>query len=178
MILSDSRILKEIKKKNIIIEPFNLKCLGSNSYDVHLSQYILVYTDKFLDCKKENRVKEYIISKHGFVLYPNSFYLGSTIEYTESLKYVPFLEGKSSIARLGMQIHSSAGKGDVGYKNAWTFEISVKKPIRIYHGMPIAQLIYFKVLGAVKTPYNLKKNAKYNVYSKKPSQSKMHLNFD
>ncbi len=175
MILSDSKILEEIEKKNIIIEPFDLNCLGSNSYDVHLSRYLLVYTDKTLDSKIQNTTKEIIISDHGFILYPDSFYLGSTIEYTETLKHVPFLEGKSSIARLGIQIHSSAGKGDVGYKNTWTFEISVKKPIRIYHGMPIAQLIYFEVLGLVKTPYNLKKNAKYNIYSKKPIESKNYV---
>ncbi len=175
MILSDSKILEEIENKNIIIKPFNLNCLGSNSYDVHLSQYLLVYTDQTLDSKKENTTKEIIISKHGFVLYPDSFYLGSTIEYTETLKHVPFLEGRSSIARLGIQIHSSAGKGDVGYKNTWTFEISVKKPIRIYYGMPIAQLIYFEVLGKVNVSYDQKKSAKYTKFSKKPIKSKNYL---
>ena len=75
---------------------------------------------------------------------------GSTLEYTETRRFVPFLEGKSSVGRLGIDIHATAGKGDVGFCNHWTLEISVSQPVRVYAGMPIGQLIYFLVEGEVE----------------------------
>ena len=90
---------------------------------------------------------------------------------------MPFLEGKSSVGRLGIDIHSTAGKGDAGYCNHWTLEISVKQPVRIYAGMPIGQLIYFEISGEILTPYNKKKTAKYNQRSNKPIGSMMWKNF-
>ena len=101
------------------------------------------------------------IDDSGFVLLPGILYLGVTIEYTETHNAVPFLEGKSSIGRLGIDIHATAGKGDVGYCNTWTLEISCVQPVRIYAGMPIGQLIYFKLDGDVERTYYSKKNAKY-----------------
>ena len=103
-------------------------------------------------------------------------YLGVTEEYTETHKHVPFLEGKSSVGRLGIDIHATAGKGDVGYCNTWTLEISVSQPVRIYAGMPIGQLIYFMVEGDVKNLYNKKSNAKYNKRTIKPLESMMWKN--
>jgi dCTP deaminase len=100
-----------------------------------------------------------------------------TEEYTETHKHVPFLEGKSSIGRLGIDIHATAGKGDVGFCNTWTLEISVKQPVRVYAGMPIGQLIYFEVAGEILTPYNTKKNAKYNGQTSLPVESMMWKNF-
>ena len=102
--------------------------------------------------------------------------MGVTEEYTETLAHVPFLEGKSSTGRLGIDIHATAGKGDVGFCNTWTLEISVAQPVRIYYGMPIGQLIYFVVNGDVKTMYNKKKNAKYNTRTIKPVESMMWKN--
>ena len=90
---------------------------------------------------------------------------------------MPFLEGKSSIGRLGIDIHATAGKGDIGFCNTWTLEISVRQPVRIYAGMPIGQLIYFEVSGEVQVSYNRKKNAKYNKRTKKPVESMMWKNF-
>ena len=103
-------------------------------------------------------------------------YLGSTEEYTETREYVPFLEGKSSVGRLGIDIHATAGKGDVGFCNTWTLEISVTQPVRVYKGMPIGQLIYFVVEGDVETMYNKKANAKYNKRTIKPVESMMWKN--
>ena len=99
-----------------------------------------------------------------------------TYEYTETHKHVPFLEGKSSVGRLGIDIHATAGKGDVGFCNHWTLEISVNQPVRVYEGMPIGQLIYFEVQGDVKTLYSAKGSAKYNVRSTKPMESMMWKN--
>ena len=103
-------------------------------------------------------------------------YLGATLEYTETHRHVPFLEGKSSVGRLGIDIHATAGKGDVGFCNHWTLEISVARPVRVYAGMPIAQLIYFVVEGSVRIPYHRKRNAKYKVRSARPIESMMWKN--
>jgi dCTP deaminase len=89
---------------------------------------------------------------------------------------VPFLEGKSSTGRLGIDIHATAGKGDVGFCNTWTLEISCAQPVRIYAGMPIGQLIYFVVEGEVATFYNKKGNAKYNGRTVRPVESMMWKN--
>ena len=137
MILSDSRILEEIDKGTIKIEPYNRDCLGSNSYDVHLGKWLATYREHILDAKKHNEIEYFEIPDDGFVLYPHIFYLGVTAEYTETHAHVPFLEGKSSTGRLGIDIHATAGKGDVGFCGNWTLEISVKQPVKVYNGMPI-----------------------------------------
>ncbi len=177
MILTDKQILTKIKNGAILISPFNRKFLGSNSYDVHLGKNLAIYKDEILDSKKHNKIKHFEITKDGFILQPHMLYLGVTEEYTETHEHVPFLEGKSSIGRLGIDIHATAGKGDVGFCNYWTLEISVKQPVRVYAGMPIGQLIYFEVSGEIEVLYNKKKNAKYNRLSKKPIESMMWKNF-
>jgi dCTP deaminase len=176
MILSDLAILEEIQKGTIKISPFNEAMLGSNSYDVHLGSALAVYEADELDAKKHNTIKHFEIPEEGIVLHPNTFYLGVTMEYTETHAHVPFLEGKSSTGRLGIDIHATAGKGDVGFCGNWTLEISVKKPVRVYAGMPIGQLIYFPVLGDVKNAYNKKQNAKYSGQPNKPVESMMWKN--
>jgi dCTP deaminase len=110
------------------------------------------------------------------VLQPGVLYLGVTEEYTETHAHIPFLEGKSSTGRLGIDIHATAGKGDVGFCNTWTLEISVTQPVRVYRSMPIGQLIYFAVEGDIETYYNKKKNAKYNKRTIKPVESMMWKN--
>ncbi|PWJ42577.1 dCTP deaminase [Sediminitomix flava] len=174
MILSDSQILEEIKKGNILIEPFDENCLGTNSYDVHLGRYLAVYENEVLDARSHNQIKTFEIPDEGFVMQPNKLYLGVTKEYTETLYHVPVLEGKSSVGRLG--INASAGKGDVGYCNTWTLEISVSQPVRIYKGMPIGQMIYFNVEGEIRNYYHLKENAKYSSPSVKPVESMLWKN--
>ena len=176
MILSDYRILEEIEKKTIIIKPYNRGMLGSNSYDVHLGKNLATYIDPVLDAKKHNKVIHFEIPEEGFVLEPKQLYLGVTLEYTETHAHVPFLEGKSSTGRLGIDIHATAGKGDVGFCGHWTLEISCKIPVRIYAGMPIGQLIYFPVEGEVEVSYDSKKNAKYSGQINKPVESMMWKN--
>lgn len=176
MILSDKRILESIQKGEILIEPFRPDCLGSNSYDVHLGKYLAIYKDKVLDARAHNLTEELLIPEDGIVLEPGQLYLGVTEEYTETFKYVPFLEGKSSVGRLGIDIHATAGKGDVGFCNYWTLEISVSLPVRVYAGMPIGQLIYFMVDGDVMNPYDRKQNAKYTQKNMRPVESMMWRN--
>lgn len=176
MILTDKEILKNIEDGSILIEPFRKECLGSNSYDVHLGRYLATYKNRTLDAREKNEIEEIIIPEEGIVLQPGTLYLGVTEEYTETHKHVPFLEGKSSIGRLGLDIHATAGKGDVGFCNTWTLEISCIMPVRVYAGMPIGQLIYFEVKGDVENLYNKKKNAKYTKRSLKPVESMMWKN--
>jgi dCTP deaminase len=176
MILSDTRILEEIEKGTIKIVPYNREDLGSNSYDVHLGKDLAHYVDKELDAKKHNKIEHFEIPDEGYVLQPHEFYLGVTEEYTETHAHVPFLEGKSSTGRLGIDIHATAGKGDVGFCGNWTLEISVKQPVRVYKGMPIGQLIYFPVDGEIEVKYNEKKNAKYSGQINKPVESMMWKN--
>lgn len=176
MILTDQQILDCMEKGEIKVVPYRHECLGSNSYDVHLGSTLAVYRDRILDSKKHNEIDYFEIPAEGFVLEPDKFYLGVTQEYTETFKHVPFLEGKSSVGRLGIDIHATAGKGDVGFCNHWTLEISVKQPVRVYAGMPIGQLIYFETKGELITPYNKKSSAKYNQMNLRPVESMMWKN--
>ena len=176
MILSDTRILEEIEKGTIRIEPYGREFLGSNSYDVHLGSILATYHDAVLDAKKHNKIDYFEIPEEGIVLQPHIFYLGVTMEYTETHAHVPFLEGKSSTGRLGIDIHATAGKGDVGFCGNWTLEISVKQPVRVYKGMPIGQLIYFPVDGDIEVKYNQKKDAKYSGQPNRPVESMMWKN--
>lgn len=177
MILTDRQILAEMKRGSIVVKPYHRKHLGSNSYDVHLGEWLAMYREEVLDAKLHNHVHYFRIPKSGLILVPSKLYLGVTEEYTETHRHVPFLEGKSSIGRLGIDIHATAGKGDIGFCNTWTLEISVRQPVRIYAGMPIGQLIYFAVDGEVGVPYNKKKSAKYNKRTVKPVGSMMWKNF-
>lgn len=176
MILSDKKIIEEMEKGSIKIAPFVKECLGSNSYDIHLGSTLATYVSRELDAKKHNEIKCFEIPSEGFLLMPGEFYLGVTAEYTETHEHVPFLEGKSSTGRLGIDIHATAGKGDVGFCGTWTLEISVKQPVRVYSGMPIGQLIYFCVDGDIETKYDAKKNAKYVQQMNKPIESMMFKN--
>lgn len=176
MILSDSAIRERIENGTIIIEPFDPACLGSNSYDVHLGKGLATYRAGILDAKVHNEIEHFEIPAEGLVLQPGRIYLGVTEEYTETHDTVPFLEGKSSVGRLGIDIHATAGKGDVGFANHWTLEISVTQPVRVYAGMPIGQIIYFQVAGEVLRPYHQKENAKYNERSARPQESMMWKN--
>ncbi|MGI0140089.1 MAG: dCTP deaminase [Thermoplasmata archaeon] len=177
MILSDAKIREAMRTKRIVIRPYRRECLGTNSYDVHLGPYLAVYTTAALDARRPNPVREFRIPRDGYVLVPGQLYLAVTEEYTETHDFVPFLEGKSSLGRLGIDIHATAGKGDEGFCNYWTLEMSVKLPVRIYAGMPVGQLIYFEISGRVERSYATKRSAKYRRVSRHPTPSRMYLNF-
>jgi dCTP deaminase len=185
VILSDRMILAAIKAGDIVIDPFDPKALGTNSYDVHLGDVLKTYKiqkERYheigaLDCKVDNPTVRHEIGPEGFVLRPGTLYLGSTKEYTETRKHVPFLDGKSSIGRLGITIHCTAGRGDVGFCNHWTLEIHVIEPVRVYAGMPIGQLIYFET-GEVDLDYATKASAKYRERCAEPVASYMYKNFE
>ncbi|MCX8111645.1 MAG: dCTP deaminase [Bacteroidia bacterium] len=177
MILSDTQIMEALKRGDLRIEPFRQEALGSNSYDVHLSPYLRVYAQPTLDASRPVPSMVIKIPPQGLYLVPGVLYLGATEEYTESHAYVPFLEGKSSVGRLGIQIHSTASKGDIGFCNHWTLEISVIHPVKVYPGMPIGQLIFFTLAGAVETSYMQRQTAKYVQRDPLPVPSYLWKNF-
>ncbi len=146
MILSGQQI-KEKLGREIVIEPFNETQLNPNSYNLKLHNELLVYEEDILDMKKENKYRSIAIPAEGIVLEPNKLYLGRTMEYTKTDKHVPMLEGRSSVGRLGLFVHVTAGFGDVGFSGFWTLEIHCIQPIRIYAGVEICQIYYHSIEG-------------------------------
>jgi dCTP deaminase len=170
MILSDNQIQEARHDGHLVITPFDMRCLNANSYDVHLGSTLARYDvdrveqrqiEQALDVTVENKVfYEDIPAEYGRTLYPGTLYLGVTQEYTETHRHVPFLDGKSSLGRLGLFIHVTAGRGDVGFCGHWTLEMVVVHPLRVFAGMPIGQLIYFES-GKVSATYGERAKSKY-----------------
>jgi dCTP deaminase len=146
MILSGKEIEKRIGK-DIIIDPYDRSRLNPNSYNLALHHEFIVYKNTPLDMKKEHVFETLKIPDEGLVLEPHRLYLGRTVEYTETKGLVPMLEGRSSIGRLGLFIHVTAGFGDVGFKGYWTLEIFCIQSIRIYAGTEICQIYYHTIEG-------------------------------
>ncbi len=137
--------------KQIFIEPFSEDRLNPNSYNLRLHERLLVYDDPVLDMKTPNRYSELTVAQDGLELEPRRLYLGRTIEYTRTEGCVPMLEGRSSIGRLGLFVHVTAGFGDVGFSGYWTLEIFCVQPIRIYAGVEICQIYYHTLEGEYET---------------------------
>lgn len=156
MILSGEEIKKNLDK-GIKIEPFNESQLGPNSYNLRLANELLVYDSFPLDMKKANTTKRIIIPEDGLVLEPGKLYLGRTIERTTTDKYVPMLEGRSSIGRLGICIHVTAGFGDIGFSGFWTLELFCIHPVKIYPNVEICQIYYHEIDGDTSRRYCSKK---------------------
>ncbi len=113
MILSGSEIRAQLGK-NILIEPYT-RAAESEQLQSRLHDELLVYEEIVLDMRRPNRFRRITIPAEGLILQPNMLYLGRTIEYTETRNLVPMLEGRSSIGRLGLFVHVTAGFGDVGF---------------------------------------------------------------
>ena len=142
MILTGSKIQQAIQDGEIQISPFTATQLNPNSYDLRLSPHVLEYVDETLDAATEPRTERYEIPPKGLQLEPGRLYIMSTIESTGTRHYVPGIEGRSSVGRLGISVHATAGFGDVGFDGTWTLEVSVVRPVRVYAGMRICQ-VYF-----------------------------------
>ena len=139
-----------------MIDPFDEAQLNPNSYNLTLHNELLVYEEVVLDMSKPNRVRRIIIPPEGLVLSPSQLYLGRTAERTETQNYVPMIEGRSSVGRLGLFVHVTAGFGDVGFCGYWTLEMFAVQPVRIYPGVQICQIFYHEISGAI-TEYNSEK---------------------
>ena len=155
MILTGEQIKWAQQHGYLNIDPWDDKRLNPNSYNLRLADELMVYGKTFpgweddpiqlLDMKAEIPTTTIKIPEKGYVLKPGVLYLGRTMERTETHKFVPMLEGRSSIGRLGISIHETAGFGDIGFCGYWTLEISCIQPIRIYAGVDICQIYYHMV---------------------------------
>ena len=146
MILSGKEIRNRLGR-DIVIEPFNEEQLNPNSYNLRLHNELLVYGKSLLDMKQENPTRKLVIPPEGLILESNRLYLGRTLEYTKTDRLVPMLEGRSSIGRLGLFVHVTAGFGDVGFCGYWTLEIFCIQPVRVYAGVAICQIYYHTIEG-------------------------------
>jgi dCTP deaminase len=149
MILS-GEMIRERLGDDIVIDPFDPKHLNPNSYNLTLHDELLIYEEVVLDMRKSNRVRRMSIPAGGLVLNPNQLYLGRTIEQTETHNLVPMIEGRSSIGRLGLFVHVTAGFGDVGFCGFWTLEMFAVQPVRIFPGVPICQIFYHQIIGPIQ----------------------------
>lgn len=153
MILTGNEIRNQQEFGNIFIQDFDEKRLGPNSYNLRLAPELLIYNEAILDAREPNRTEKLVIPEEGMILYPGKLYLARTMERTKTMTYVPMLEGRSSIGRLGMHIHVTAGFGDLGFDGNWTLEIHVIHPVRVYPGMEICQIYFLRPDGAINMLY-------------------------
>lgn len=172
----------------IVIDPWDDDSLRVNSYDLHLAPSVKLYTRRggeVLDCAVDNPTVTRVIPEEGFVLEPGTLYLLSTIERTETRNLVPWLDGKSSLGRLGMAVHITAGRGDNGFCGHWTMEAVVVEPLRVYAGMPVAQVSFFETgttpvfsrPAVSPRDYSDIAGSKYAGQGAEPVPSRMHQNF-
>jgi dCTP deaminase len=186
MFLTRSEIRRAVEAEEIHISPFTPEHLSPNSYDVTLSEELLVYDFKdrdHLDLREENPTTRLVIPPEGLILEPNVLYIGSTQETATSHRYIPMFEGRSSIGRLGINTHITAGFGDIGwgYDHAdgkmeclyptWTLEICVVHRVKVYPHIRIGQVYFVEPKGEVE--YYTGKYSR----QKSPQASLSHLDF-
>jgi len=166
MLLTGKAIQAAVDAGEIVISPFTPAHLSPNSYDVTLNRTLLVYdlTERgCLDVKRENPTLEFNIPAEGFVLQPGTLYIGMTNECATSHRYIPMFEGRSSMGRLGINTHITAGFGDIGWGferrpdgsihcnlPTWTLEITVVHPVRIYPDIRIGQVFFAEPKGEIE----------------------------
>lgn len=171
--LTGAEIRDRVRKDEIYITDFDESRLNPNSYNLRLSDTLMVYdTSDVLDVKKDNEIKLISIPDEGYVLEPGILYLASTIEITKCYDLIPCIDGRSSIGRLGIFTHVTAGFGDIGFAGKWTLEITVVHPIRIYKGMEICQIYFEEPCGSTEIKYK----GKYQ-YQDNPIKSKIYEEF-
>lgn len=146
-ILSGSEIKKRMEAGQIVIRPFDDNMVNPHSVNLRLGNKLLVYNDHMLDLREQNETSEERIPDYGILLKPGKLYLGKTHEWTETYGFVPRIDGRSSIGRLGCFVHITAGYGDHGFCGHFTLEISVIQPLRVYAYWPICQISYSTIEG-------------------------------
>lgn len=154
--LSGMEIKRRVEnKEGIYISDFNESRLNPNSYNLRLHKDLQVYDSKILDMKKKSSTTDIVIPDEGLLLKPNKLYLGRTVESTTTEGLVPILSGRSSIGRLGIFVHITAGFGDNGFSaKFWTLEIAVVQPVIIYPNVEICQIAYHPIEGDQSIKYN------------------------
>ncbi|PIR43344.1 dCTP deaminase [candidate division WWE3 bacterium CG10_big_fil_rev_8_21_14_0_10_32_10] len=188
MILSDTDILKSVESKHLVITPFIKENVQPSSYDITLSNKIRVFKNihkAFIDVREKNGedLTELVEcdEKSGIIVHPGEFILGASVEYFEFPNdLVGCLEGRSSLGRLGLIVHSTAGYFDPGFKGTATLEITnlSRIPLKIYPTMRVGQFVFYKMTSPAANPYGSK-----NLQSKyqgqvDPTASRLHKDFE
>jgi dCTP deaminase len=177
MILSDQSILRELEAGNIIIDPFKREYLNPVSVDLTLAPTFKVYTQQTLDPRFPNAFEEFTIGEHGYVLQPGNVYLYACNERIGIKGNIRGkVEGKSSLGRLGLFIHVTAGFIDPGFEGSLVLELVATQPIRIYPNMKICQIEFARVEGEIIESYDQKAGSKYHGQVG-VQESKYHENF-
>jgi dCTP deaminase len=187
VVLSDRTIRAEVEAERIVIDPFDPGMVQPASVDVRVDRRFRVFHNArhpYIDVRKPMDDLTELVQMEGdepFILHPGEFVLGQTLErVTLPEDLVARLEGKSSLGRLGLLIHSTAGFVDSGFSGTLTLELSnvANLPITIYHGMPIGQLSFMRMDGPVERPYGSDQvGGKYQGQAE-PTASRYHLNFE
>jgi dCTP deaminase len=161
-VLSDHTIKELLAEGRIIVEPLGEDCIQPASIDVHLDKHILVFRNSrrpYIDVRQDMSdltEMEEVFEDKPFILHPGEFVLGSTLEHIEiPVDLVARLEGKSSLGRIGLLIHSTAGYVDPGWKGHLTLELSnvANLPVTLYYGMKIGQLSFLNLSTPADNPY-------------------------
>jgi dCTP deaminase len=187
MVLSDRTIKEQMAAGRIVIRPYDPHDLQPASVDLHLDRKVLVFRnnkDPFIDLRKpmlELTEPVEIADDKPFILHPGEFILGSTLEHIEIPgDIVARLEGKSSLGRIGLLIHSTAGYVDPGWKGHLTLELTnvARLPVTLYYGMRIGQISFLQMTTEVERPYGSKELGSRYQGQTDPTASRAHLDFD
>jgi dCTP deaminase len=171
MILTGTEIIRECQLKRINIDPFDPKRATTNSYDLALGHDFIRYKEAVLDPRRHNAYDTFTIGAEGLQLAQGDFLLGHSAEAVGSDHYVPLIHAKSGIARLGLFVHVTADMIDIGSHGHITFQLHSTLPIRLYPGMTIAQVTFWKPKGEIRLY-----DGKYQG-SRGPRASEVHRDF-
>jgi dCTP deaminase len=169
MILTGPQIESAVQCGDIIIRPFRKRQLAPNSYDFRLGDRCCVYAARTLDSGRPNKTRSFTIPDEGLVLHPSRVYLINTEETMGSRHYVPIIRGRSSVGRLGVFIDITADLIDLGSINQWTLQLHAVHAVRIYPGMRIGQVTFWRTYGR-----RMQYNGKYRD-QRSPVPSLSHL---
>jgi len=147
MILTGPEITAAAHDGRLRITPFEPAQVNPNSYNVRLGPTLLTYTDPVIDAHRLNPTQAVQLTNEGYVLQPDELYLGHTLEQVGSDTFVPLLFGRSSVGRLGLFVEITAPIGDIGFHGQWTLMLSPVRPLRVYPGMKIGQVMFFVSIG-------------------------------
>ncbi len=186
MVLSDRTIREQMAKGRIVVRPLGDACIQPASVDLHLDRNILVFRNNrvpYVDVRTTNdRLTDMVTmgDDDPFMLHPNEFVLGSTLEHVEVPDdLVARLEGKSSLGRIGLLIHSTAGYVDPGWKGHLTLELSnvSSLPITLYHRMKIGQISFLMLTTPAEHLYGSAELGSKYQGQQEPTPSRIHLDY-
>jgi len=185
MVLSDRTIREEISAGRIVIDPISETDIQPASVDLHLDAKFLVFRNSrypYIDVRQKQDLTELVVIEgdNPFILHPGEFVLASTVERVVLPdNIVARLEGKSSLGRLGLLIHSTAGYVDPGWDGHLTMELSnvANLPITLYYGMKIGQISFLRLSTPADNPYGSQKlSSKYQGQAE-PTASRFYKDF-